>query len=160
MNSDYDKQKLFELIKGGKFNNNNCFEWSNLCDKDGYGICCYSKSSKRKNWRVHRLIYHLLIGEIPKGKIICHACDNPKCFNINHIFLGSFKDNALDRDKKGRAANLKGEQIGNHKLNECDVLLIRKLSSQGVLAGQLAKIFKVTTNHICRIVSKGRWNHI
>jgi hypothetical protein len=33
---------------------------------------------------------------------VLHRCDTPACVNPDHLFLGTAKDNALDREAKGR----------------------------------------------------------
>lgn len=52
---------------------------------------------------VHRLAYEAYHAEpIPKGLQVNHHCDNPKCFNPNHLYLGTQKDNMQDRSKRNR----------------------------------------------------------
>ncbi len=53
-----------------------------------------------------RVAWELLNGPIPKGMLVCHKCDNRPCINIDHLFLGTHKDNAKDMIQKGRG--LKG----------------------------------------------------
>lgn len=43
---------------------------------------------------VHRLMYELLVGEIPQGMVLDHVgCDNPVCCNPEHMTISSVKDN-------------------------------------------------------------------
>ena len=78
-----------------------CWEWTGSLTVGGYGQSRYLG----KLWRAHRLFYTLLIGPIPPKTMICHHCDNPKCVNPDHFFLGDNQDNLTDMAKKGRARN-------------------------------------------------------
>lgn len=48
------------------------------------------------------MAYTLTHGEIPDGLLVLHSCDNRVCVNPEHLFLGSYRDNARDSMAKGR----------------------------------------------------------
>lgn len=56
----------------------------------------------RKTAPVTRMLWQRLKGEIPKGYFICHTCDNRRCVEITHLFLGTPNDNIQDMIQKGR----------------------------------------------------------
>lgn len=158
--NEYFEKKLFDLIEKGKFNDKKCFEWQGPYDKDGYGITTLTEDKKKKTWKIHRLIFYILRGEISQSTLVCHACDNPKCFNINHLFLGTYKDNSQDRENKGRGRSQNGEDNFSCKLTQLIVLQIRKKYSEGSKVKDLVKEFNVTQPTISKIVLRKRWQHI
>lgn len=81
----------------------NCWLWEGAFNANGYGRFSLGGQS---TW-AHRAAYRIFIGEIPEGEgwhgtCVCHKCDIKHCVNPAHLFLGTAKDNVLDRDEKGR----------------------------------------------------------
>lgn len=148
------------LIQGGTIEylrfhgkkNGDCLEWTLDKLKSGYGRITFNK----KRYVVHRLIWELINGPIPERYVICHACDNPSCFNINHLFLGTQKDNIQDAKSKNRMKTkwVTGENHPNAKLTDKDVFNIRKLYSTNKYSQkQLSVKYMVSDNTISRIVN-------
>lgn len=89
------------------FGKDDCWTWpKSFMQANGYGQFGIwdSRSCKRKIVSAHKYSYMVFRGPVPDGMLVCHHCDNPKCFNPSHLFLGSTKDNHNDMVSKGRAA--------------------------------------------------------
>ena len=75
-----------------------CLIWQGAKNDRGYGYI----SIGAKLIRVPRLIWKLEYGDIPQGLNVLHKCDNPPCINLDHLFLGTPKENTRDAMLKGR----------------------------------------------------------
>src|ERR1700733_6940291 len=77
-----------------------CWLWTASTLGHGYGqISCNSSGNMIK---AHRASYILAYGDIALGKSVLHKCDNPRCVNPKHLFLGTVQDNMKDRNNKNR----------------------------------------------------------
>ena len=134
--------------------NSGCWLWLGARNRQGYGVV-YPCGRIGKQHRVHRLFYELYCGPILNGLHALHQCDNPICCNPDHIFLGTPKDNASDRVRKGRSYDQSGEKSNNVKLTKTQVSEIRiSMENQTVLSIK----YGVSQSQISRIKTGKRWS--
>lgn len=121
------------------------------CNSWGYWEISFNGSTER----AHRVAYQIAIGPIPDGLLVCHHCDNPSCINPDHLFLGTTKDNAIDRARKGRSgANGKpGQTNSMAKLKDTEVEEIRALRGTGLTHRAIAEKYGVSRSNIGMILS-------
>ena len=132
-----------------------CWEWQGKRYSNGYGsFCCVGQM-----FLAHRASYQLFNGDLDH-RLVCHNCDNPRCVNPKHLFLGTAHDNAQDRLTKGRCNPARGSQAGKSKLTEQDVIEIRRLQSDGMFHEHIASKFGVSIPQITRIVNRQQWRHV
>jgi len=79
-----------------------CWVWKNKTPKSGYGNK-YLPAMKKYQY-VHRISYYLTHNyTMPeKGLLVRHKCDNPPCYNPDHLETGTHKDNTQDSIDRGR----------------------------------------------------------
>jgi hypothetical protein len=82
-------------------NERGCKYYTGSTNSDGYG----KVSFQGRSVLIHRWIFEQHHGPIPRGILICHECDTPQCWNIDHLFAGTSQDNLQDCAKKGRHTN-------------------------------------------------------
>jgi hypothetical protein len=84
-----------------------CWAWTAALQKNGYGALNVktANDAKKRNQYPHRVAYELFRGGIPDGFDVCHSCDNRRCVNPDHLFVGSRWDNMRDCKAKGRTRN-------------------------------------------------------
>jgi len=124
-----------------------CHNWNKCVTIDGYGQIKINGKSER----VHRVYYELHKGKIPEGMYVCHRCDNPKCCNPEHLFLGTHQDNMDDMMAKGRRGNC-GAILTIETVKE-----IRKKYVETTTYKELAIEYGVSYNTICKIITNRNW---
>jgi hypothetical protein len=121
-----------------------CWEWRGSMQSNGYGVVKY----RHKQVYAHRMSYERAHGFIPDGLCVCHTCDNRKCWNPEHLFLGTNGDNAADK-------------VGAAKLTDTVVAQIKQeLATLYETYDMFALRYGVNRRAIAKIASGEYWKHI
>lgn len=135
-----------------------CWEWQASLDTRGYGNVGVPKvdgSGKFITQRAHRIAWELTNGPLPAGLLVCHRCDNRKCVNPAHLFLGDHKTNSQDCVAKGRIKDRKGANNARAKLSEDCVKAIR---SSDAPTAVLSEQFGVSKSTILSVRNGTTWS--
>lgn len=136
-----------------------CWSWTACRDTNGYGQMHTGFGNVRIRAHVASWILHN--GPIPEGLEVMHLCDNPQCSRIDHLQLGTHRQNFEDAANKRRMPH--GEKQANSKLTQVQVDDIRKRyvgRSKGKSnAGQLMTEFGISSATLSRIVNRRRWKY-
>lgn len=134
-----------------------CWDWTASINNCGYG----SLTADRKSLKAHRVSYELKHGPIRNNLCVLHTCDNRKCVNPNHLFLGTNADNVADKTAKGRTARLCGEENPWRKLDNAIVLKLRAEDDHcRGSAARLARKYGITYQLVWGILNRQRWAHL
>lgn len=146
-----------------------CIEYQGTRNRPSYGMLWVDG----KQWVASRWAWTQANGPIPPGMMVLHRCDNPPCWNPEHLFLGTAADNMRDRDAKGRTAKgdrqgLRvhpesrpyGEKNGLSKLTRQEVEDVRVLHDYGIGATRLGRLFGVNRSTVRRAFKGQTWGHL
>lgn len=151
-------KELFDRFWSKIINTGNiddCWEWQAGTSAAGYGIFNVGET----DYIATRVSYNLHYKKDPLELSVLHKCDNPKCCNPHHLFLGTKSDNMKDMVSKGRSN--KGSDVNTNKLTEVQVKEIRLYYKKGEMnKSELARKYGVYHTNIASIVNNKTWKHI
>ena len=136
-----------------------CWEWNKSLNEHGYGRVYVNG----KQQYIHRAAWEKIYGKIPKGMCVCHTCDNRKCFNPDHLWLGTHDENMKDMADKeillSRAA--RGEKQANAKFTEIQIKNIRlDYLYNNYSIHHMARMHSVSFNTMYSILKRKTWKHV
>jgi len=137
------------IITGSPADANGCWRWS-ASVSNGYGQI----SVHDTNVRTHKLSYQLFVGEIPIGRCVLHACDDGRCNNPAHLFVGTQLANVRDMWRKGRAIAppiIRGEAHALATLSDRQVSEIIRRVASGDRQRDVAADFGCSQSTVWRI---------
>jgi len=130
----------------------------------------------KKLVRGNRFAMEITAGVIPNGLQVLHLCDNPKCVNPRHLFLGTNDDNIRDKVNKNRQRCGTGRRHGSKthperisrgsnqpaaKLTETNVPEIRRIYATGRYSqAEIGKKFAVDQSIVSEVVNRKIWKHV
>ena len=141
-----------------------CRLWQGTKGSDGYGWRKITlPDGTRKSRSMHRWVMEQYLGrDLKSHEIVLHACDQPLCYRLEHLSLGTIIDNNRDMKRKGRNSpppvnRFPGEAHPMAKLSYSQVSLIRARHAYGDDVATLAERYNVSPTTIRRIIHRVTW---
>lgn len=134
-----------------------CWNWKGYIDQDGYGKFHGAvhgvsyQGAHRFSWAFHNGT------AVPEGKMVCHSCDNRRCVNPAHLWIGDAASNSADMHQKGRQFRQHGELSHRAKLTEAEALAV--LADPRTYT-EIAKDYGVATTTITSVKNRVSWGHL
>lgn len=139
---------------------NECWPWIGALKKRGYGEFTWYGHGKRTHI-APRVAYELSTGVYPGKLFVCHTCDNPRCVNPRHLWLGTNRDNMADMKAKGRASRKVHSHSENHHKSKLTNEQVEAIRSDTVRTNrQWSIILGVTGAAIYNIRARKTWRHV
>lgn len=156
MLSDLQREVLEQrLLANRHADENGCWIWTRSCRANGYGQTSLPNSGTR-NVGVHRVAAALWLGfDLESELCVLHRCDIRRCFNPEHLFMGTPSDNTWDMVDKGRAAGGATPRYGQEIVERA-----RALVASGLTRRETARrlgLSHTTVQAWCRDLAVERW---
>lgn len=102
----YEQYTIIRILEKSTPLENGCIIYKETAHK--YGLVSVTIEGKRKSIPAHRAMYMAVNScfDMPSSEVVRHKCDNPRCVNIDHLHLGTQKDNMQDCIERKRRATV------------------------------------------------------
>lgn len=148
-------ERFWDKVKKG----DGCWEWTASRYPCGYGKFKLANGlNGGRAVKAHRQSWQLSNGDIPTGMHVLHRCDNRRCVNPSHLFLGTHADNMSDKAAKCRAP--RGSAHASAMLTERDIPFIRGLGLIGFSQTDIAAMYGVSRSAVYLIQTRKKWAHV
>lgn len=169
MNIEVVKRWFTEREKVAIDDATGCWNWTGCVNEKGYGVV--GVPGERRTTKAHRLAYAVLVGA-PGDLCVLHRCDNPRCCNPGHLFLGDRATNNRDMLSKGRhrkggsktpKAQCKYPRGVAHPMAKLTPDIVRKMRethAAGVSVLETARRFSVNRTAARKAIKGITWVHV
>lgn len=125
-----------------------CWIWTAHRKADGYGRMRKAPGEPTRLIYAHVASWILHIGPVPEGKCVLHNCptgDEPACVNPTHLWLGTRRENNVDKATKGQS---------RIKVSDSDIQEIRRLYAETKTTHHaLAERFGISQGMVSMIIA-------
>lgn len=130
-------------------------------NRDGYNRVQLNVAEKglRERFYVHRLVAEAFIPNLENKPFINHKDGNKLNNSIENLEWCTSQENHQHEYETGLGA--RGERQWKHKLNEEQVLNIRRYYEEMILTkSEIARLFNISIQNVCDIIKRKTWKFI
>jgi hypothetical protein len=147
--TDRPDRMLMQHI-GWDVNDNGCWIWRGPYDGTRAKL-----NREVGNINASRAMWIQTYGDVHPLLEVCHACHNPACVNVDHLYLANHRRNMGDAGSEapiltyGRAKNPAAQAVRPNPLTEDDRKRMRYLAASRLLhTREIAKLFDVSVSRV------------
>lgn len=137
-----------------------CWPWTGSLTAYGYGNTSVFIDGRWRSAPASAVANFLATGvweRRSEGRCVRHSCDNRSCCNPQHLWGGTFGENAADRAMR---SSYRGSRVVLAKLDEGRVAEIRRRIEAGEVMRSVADAYGISPATVQRIYRGYTWRHV
>lgn len=109
---------------------------------------------------VPKYVFERFVEKLRGDNIVCHTCDNPRCWNIKHLYQGTQSTNNHDMLSRGRGNSPKGTEHYKSVLSLDTVIDIKTRLKYGGQPKNIANKLQLDVSLVRHIAANQSWTHV